>query len=266
VLGHRATGEEWSRELALKAARSLMQRVLPSGVIQVIGPLDDAGYRGRVIVDTLPNLRLLWWADAEGLHGAAEIARSHLDASLGALFREDGSTFHACRFEDDGTVSERGTINGYSRDSTWARGQAWAIHGLVSAFRATGDPDVLGAFEHSAGWFLDRLPPDSIPPWDFDAARGPKDASSGAIVASALLELPDWRDDGLGLLTALVEHCLNPGDEDGLLLHCCYRYPVRKALDAATAWGDFFFLDALLHAAAPERRLDPLGPAPARTA
>jgi unsaturated chondroitin disaccharide hydrolase len=258
VLGYRATGDERFRELGLGAAASLMQRVTPAGVIQVIGALDDPGYKGRVIVDTLPNLLLLWWADAEGLDGAAVSASSHVTASLQALFRPDGSTFHACRFANDGTVTELGTINGYSRESTWARGQAWAIHGLVSAFQATGDPELLAAAEHSAGWFVERLPGDGIPPWDFDAPRGPKDASAGAIVASALLDLPGRRDDALALLGALVDRCLNRSDADGLLLHCCYRYPVRKALDSATAWGDFFFVDALMHAVGPELRLDPL--------
>ena len=258
VLGYLATGDEAFRELGLEAASSLIERVTPAGVIQAIGSLDDPGYRGRVIVDTLPNLLLLWWAEREGLEGAASVASAHVNASLRALFREDGSTFHACRFEDDGTVSELGTINGYSRDSTWARGQAWAIRGLVSAFRATGDPELLAAAERSAGWFVERLPGDGIAPWDFDAPRGPEDASAGAIVASALFDLPGRRDDGIALLGALVDRCLNRGDEDGLLLHCCYRYPVRKALDSATVWGDFFFLDALLHAVEPESRLDPL--------
>ena len=47
--------------------------------------------------------------------------------------------------------------------------------------------------------------------------------------------------------------------EDGLLAHCCYRYPLGLGLDCATVWGDFFLLDALVQAAEPERRLDPLG-------
>src|SRR5437763_6435680 len=59
VLGYLATGDEAFRELGLQAASSLMQRVLPSGVIQVIVALDDPGSRGRVIVDTRPNLLLL---------------------------------------------------------------------------------------------------------------------------------------------------------------------------------------------------------------
>jgi unsaturated chondroitin disaccharide hydrolase len=151
---------------------------------------------------------------------------------------------------------ERGTINGYGPHSTWARGQAWAMHGLASAHRATGD--YREEAERAAGWFLDRLPEDAIPPWDFDAPPGgPLDASAGAIAASALLEL-GREEEARSLLGALVATCLNRGDGDGLLLHCCYRQPIGHGLDCATVWGDFFLLEALTRIERPERRPDPL--------
>jgi unsaturated chondroitin disaccharide hydrolase len=257
VLGHLATGEPGYRELALRAAASLAERALPSGVIQVIGGLDDPEWRGRSIVDTWPNLMLLWWAEREGLAEAGRAARAHLAATLDAFLRPDGSTFHAGRFADDGTVLERGTVNGFAADSTWARGQAWAVHGLASASRATGDSELRAAAERAARWFLDQLPADGVPPWDFDAPAGPKDASAGAIVASALLDL-GHEDEALRLLETLVATCLNRSEGDGLLLHCCYRHPVGLGLDCATVWGDFFLLDALVHAVEPATRPDPL--------
>jgi unsaturated chondroitin disaccharide hydrolase len=225
------------RELALRAAATLVERALPSGVIQVIGALDDPAWRGRTIVDTWPNLRLLWWAEQEGFAEAGAAARAHLEATLDALLRPDGSTFHAARIADDGSVLERGTVNGYADDSTWARGQAWAIHGLASA----GYRDEA---ERATRWFLGHLPEDGIPPWDFDR-EAPKDSSSAAIAASALLGL-GWDDDARRLLEALAAHCLNRGEGDGILLHCAYRPARGVALDCASVWGDFFFLDALL--------------------
>jgi unsaturated chondroitin disaccharide hydrolase len=257
VLGYLATGEARYRELGLRAAGSLVERALPSGVIQVIGALTDPAWRGRSIVDTWPNLMLLWWAEREGLPEAGVAARAHLDATLDAFLRPDGSTFHAVRFADDGSVLEQGTINGHGRDSTWARGQAWAVQGLAAAARATGDPELRAAAERAAGWFLDHLPADLVPPWDFDAPPGAKDASAAAIVASALFDLR--KDEAMRLLEALLATCLNGGEADGLLLHCCYRHAIGLGLDSATAWGDFFLLDALVHAAAPELRPDPLG-------
>ena len=261
VIGHLVTGEPGYRDLGLRAAGSLARRALPSGAIQVVGALDDPLWLGRVIVDTLPNLMLLWWAERLGLDEAGAIARAHVHASLRAFVRPDGSTFHAARFADDGTVVERGTINGLGPGSTWARGQAWAVHGLVSASRATGDAGIRSAAERTARLFLDRMAGDPVPPWDFRAPAGaPRDASAAAIVASALLDLgdEDCRARALGLLEALATHCLDRGPDDGILGHCCYRFNAGEGLDAATAWGDFFLLDALAHAVAPATRPDPL--------
>jgi unsaturated chondroitin disaccharide hydrolase len=255
VLGLAATGDDCYRVLGLRAAASLVRRSLPNGVIQVIGALDDPSCRGRTIVDTWPNLLLLWWAERQGMAGAADAAVAHLEATLPALLREDGSTFHAARLADDRAVLERGTINGYADGSTWARGQAWAMHGLASAHRATGA--YREEAERTARWFLDHLPNGLVPPWDFDAPPGgPLDASAGAIAASGLLEL-GWVEEARRLVDALVATCLNPGDGDGVLLHCCYRQPIGHGLDCATVWGDFFLLDALERIEAPARRLDP---------
>jgi len=255
VLGLAATGDDCYRVLGLRAAASLVRRSLPSGVIQVIGALDDPSCRGRTIVDTWPNLLLLWWAERQGMAGAADAAAAHLEATLPALLREDGSTFHAARLADDRAVLGQGTINGYADGSTWARGQAWAMHGLASAHRATGA--YREEAERTARWFLDHLPDGLVPPWDFDAPPGgPLDASAGAIAASALLEL-GWAEEARRLVDALVATCLNPGDGDGVLLHCCYRQPIGHGLDCATVWGDFFLLDALERIEAPARRLDP---------
>ena len=252
MLGLLATGESCHRILGLRAAASLVRRALPSGVIQVIGSLDDPEHRGRTIVDTWPNLLLLWWAERQGMAEAGDAARAHLDATIPALLRPDGSTFHAARIADDGALLERGTINGHADGSTWARGQAWAIHGLVSAHRATGA--YRNEAELAAGWFLDRV--HGVPPWDFDAPPdGPADASAAAIAAAALFDL-GLADEARRLLGALE---LNDGGTDGMLLHCSYRVRRGHGLDCATVWGDFFVLDALVQAEAPERRLDPLG-------
>jgi unsaturated chondroitin disaccharide hydrolase len=223
-----------AEELRRRAAGTLARRALPCGVIQVSGALDDPAWRGWTIVDTWPNLRLLCTT------GADAAARAHLEATLDVLLRPDGSTFHAARFADNGSVLERGTINGAADDSTWARGQAWAVLGLVGA----GYRDEA---ERAARWFLDHLPADGIPPWDF-STHEPKDASASAIAASALYEL-GWEDAAGRLLDPLVARCLNRGETDGILLHCAYRPKQGIGLDCASAWGDFFFLDALLKGA-----------------
>ncbi len=257
VLGYRATGDPWFRDVGLRAARTLAKRLLPAGVIQVLGALDDPEWRGRTIVDTMPNLTLLWWAEREGLAEAGAVARSHARVAAEACFREDGSTYHGVRFADDGSVVDRYTIQGYASESTWTRGQAWAVLGFADAWRATGEAGMREPAERAGEYFLGRLPRGLVPPWDFDAPPGgPKDASAGAIAAAGLLRLGDER--ARPLLEALTERCLNRGGEDGLLLESCWHYPRGLGVRGATAWGDFFLLDALAHAVRPERRLDAL--------
>ena len=254
VLGYRATGDAWFRDVGLRAARTLGGRLLPAGVIQALGDLDDPEWRGRTIVDTMPNLALLWWAEREGLAEAGAVARSHARRTAEAYFREDGSTYHGVRFAEDGPVVDRYTIQGYAAESTWTRGQAWAVLGFADAWRATGEAWARELAERAGDTFLRRLSANLVPPWDFDAPPGgPNDASAGAIAAAGLLRLGDGR--ARPLLEALTEQCLNRGNEDGLLLESCWHYPRGRGVRGATAWGDFFLLDALAHAVRPERRL-----------
>jgi unsaturated chondroitin disaccharide hydrolase len=93
---------------------------------------------------------------------------------------------------ETGEVLEKGTFQGYSDESTWARGQAWALYGYTMMFRETGDSTYLQQAIHIADYIIQRLPSDFVPYWDFDdpgIPDEPKDASAAAITASALLEL-----------------------------------------------------------------------------
>jgi unsaturated chondroitin disaccharide hydrolase len=269
VLGHRVTGDPAYRDLGLRAAKTLCGRLHPAGVLQAWGALDDPRASGRSIVDTMANLPLLWWAESQGDERAGEVARMHARRTAEAFVRDDGSTYHAVRFAGDGTVLERGTIQGLADESTWSRGQAWALHGFADVWRATREAWALEVAERTAGAFLRRLPESGIPPWDFDDPAGaPTDASAAAIAAAGLLSLADahpdgadpWRGHALSLLDALLARYVSRGTEDGLLLHCCYHVPLGEGVDGATSWGDFFLLDALVHAAAPARWPDPLAP------
>ena len=153
-----ATGDDCHRVLGLRAAASLVERALPSGVIQVIGALDDPEHRGRTIVDTWPNLLLLWWAERQGMAEAGDAAARTSTPPCRRSSAPDGSTFHAARIADDGTVLERGTINGSADDSTWARGPGVGDPRARSAHRATGA--YRDEAERAARWFLDHLPDD----------------------------------------------------------------------------------------------------------
>jgi unsaturated chondroitin disaccharide hydrolase len=152
-----------------------------------------------VCIDNLMNLELLFAAyEMNGCQPAQrpwfDHALTHARSSIARHLRADGGSYHVVKhFEsggDIGGIERKSTRQGYGDETTWSRGQAWAIYGLTAAYRhARRDPgtdasDLLAAAEAVADHFLDHLPDtyaadpynhragDLVPPCDFDAALG----------------------------------------------------------------------------------------------
>jgi unsaturated chondroitin disaccharide hydrolase len=82
------------------------------------------------------------------------------------------------------------THQGISPDSTWARGQAWAVYGFAYTGAALRDRDLVAVSERTAGYVADHLPAGRVPPFDYDAPPGaPVDTSAGVITAAGLFRL-----------------------------------------------------------------------------
>lgn len=256
------SGDERAHALALRAARDLLARFRPrGGYIQAWGPVGDPDEGGRIIVDCLMNLPLLFWASEQTGDGAfALAARAHAERSLDHLLRPDGSTAHTFFFDQaSGAPLGARTHQGYADDSLWARGQAWAIYGFALAAEWTGEERFRQGAELAALRMAAELPPDRVPLWDLrlppEAPRY-RDSSAGAIAAAGLLRLarlrgdrPDDRFAALAgeLLDALIARCYerDPASQ-GLLRHGCLHAPKGWAVDNALILGDYFFLEALL--------------------
>jgi unsaturated chondroitin disaccharide hydrolase len=167
---------------------------------------------------------------------------------------------------DTGAVLEQGQSSGYSADSTWARGQAWAILGFAAAYRQEPEPVFLTAARAASDWYLDHLPPDLVPYWDFgDPAipEAPRDSSAAAIAASGLLDLalldpdPERRERYEAAARATLSSLMSKGyaslgANPAVLLHGTYLWRAGIT-DRGLAYGDAFFLEALLRL----RRLAP---------
>ncbi|GKT41482.1 unsaturated rhamnogalacturonyl hydrolase YesR [Colletotrichum spaethianum] len=177
-----------------------------------------------VIIDSMCNLDLLYYAashtgetylwDAATKH-ARTLIKSNLRSEkdprglvLGKLY----STIHVINFDPkNGEIKERRTGQGYAAESTWARGQAWAILGYSQTFLWTGDDEFLDVARGLAEYFILRLEtsPKSVefpvegesrtkgryvPLWDFDAPIENedfplRDSSAGVIAANGMLVL-----------------------------------------------------------------------------
>jgi len=247
VRGWSITQDPYYRDIALEAAESLLTRYRPRG--QYIRAWDH-GPDGRAIIDTSMNLSLLFWADR------ADIATSVADTILREHLRSDGSTYHVVDFDPQtGQVIRRGTHQGWSEESCWSRGQAWAIYGLTRTYGWTREQRFLSAAQAAADYFLRRLPPSWIPPWDFDApAGGPADTSAAAIAASGLLDLArtvgGYGNAALEILQAL-SGCLADSQSQGILLHGAGNVPQSDAVDESLIYGDYYFVEALCKALHP---------------
>lgn len=266
VSAYRLTGNEEAKTTALKAADHLLSRYFPkAGIIQAWGNLDDPNQRGRIIIDCLMNLPLLYWAaEVTGDEKYKQAAHSHAVKSLNFIVREDASTHHTYYFDTETGEPRFGkTHQGYSDDSAWARGQAWGVYGFPLSYRYTKDGDMLDGGIKVVNYFLNRSPEDLVAYWDLcftDGSGQPRDSSASAIAVCGLFELVKGLDDGeqrqyytnaaFTILQSLYENYSTANDEasDALLLHGIYNVNSNSGVDEANLWGDYFYFEALVRA------------------
>ncbi|MEX1211370.1 MAG: T9SS type A sorting domain-containing protein [Balneolaceae bacterium] len=208
-----------------------------------------------VIIDNMMNLELLLeagsWSPVFDTY--REIALVHGETTRQHHLREDGSHVHIVDFSESGQAQWKGTIQGYGPESTWARGQAWGIYGFATLFRYGGRAADLQSACEMAGWFLDHLPPEGVPFYDFEDPDIPhvtRDASAAAIAASALLELyghtgeARWLEGAERILLALggPDHLSRDPRQNALLVRST-RW--RGDPERGIIYGDYYFLEAL---------------------
>ena len=255
------------RDMALAAARSLAARFNPFGLF--IRAWNDrpedtessrAPRRGKAIIDTMMNLHLLWWASREsGNEMFAEIAHSHARTTRRHFFRDDGSLYHTFDFHPStGKPLGGRTHQGYSDESCWSRGQAWALYGYALAYSWTRSQEYLEAATVLADYWLKHCPEHGIPPWDFDAPddRSP-DTSAAAIAVCGLQELAryvdapqgaTYRDLAVRALTSLAAGFLQPERYMGLLSGGVSNMPAGSGVGVSLVYGDYFCLEGFLRA------------------
>ena len=182
--GYRLTGDTTYRSVILQAAKSLQTRFRPvAGIIQSwdtkFGWQAERGWDCPVIIDNMMNLELLF--EATRLSGDSvfhKIAVSHADRTLKEQFKADGSCYHVVDYATGtGQVRSRQTAQGYSDESVWSRGQAWAVYGYTLCYRYTHDSRYLHQAMNTFRMMKNHpsMPQDLIPYWDMDAPDIPNE-------------------------------------------------------------------------------------------
>jgi unsaturated chondroitin disaccharide hydrolase len=248
-------------EDVVTAARSLATRYSPT--VHAIKSWDTQGdddKRGTwpftVIIDTTMNLALL--DRAASLPGGdptwKDIATQHALTASRTNMRPDGSTAHVAVFDPNtGAFLKRDTWQGASPDSTWSRGQGWAIHGFAAQARAANNPELRAAAVKAADWWLAHTSPGNrVPPWDFSKPTEERDTSAAAVAASGLLDLADqvggadgarYRQAAGETLDELATKDVAPAGP-ALLAHATGGKPQDDEVDVGIVYADYYFLEA----------------------
>ncbi|WP_068619855.1 glycoside hydrolase family 88 protein [Paenibacillus tuaregi] len=260
--------DEAARQLTLQAAGVLLRRWRePGGYIQAWGPEGDPVEGGRIIIDCLLNLPLLYWAGEQtGDSRYQEAAVLQTEKTRRYLVRGDDSSYHTFFFDPKtGEPIGGSTHQGYTNGSTWTRGQAWGVYGFALSYRYTGESAFLETSKRMAHYFLKHLPDDQVVYWDFNVPveesgiGSYRDSSASAIVCAGLQELlaclpEDDLDRAyferalMNKMTSLINN-YSTADEpeaEGLLRRGSYHVRGGISPDDYVIWGDYFYLEALM--------------------
>lgn len=263
--GYRLVGDPSYKDIMLIGAESLISRYNPLiGCIRSWDSHKDK-WQFPVIIDNMMNLEFLFWAaKASGDNKYRDICISHADKTMANHFRDDYSSYHVVSYDTiTGQAEKKHTHQGYAHETAWARGQAWGLYGYVLMYRETKDAKYLEQAKHIANFMLDHpnLPADKIPYWDFNAPDIPnalRDASAGAITASALIELSGYVDAALAKKYLDVaetqirtlsspEYFAEKGTNGNFILkHGVGHMPNKSEVDVPLTYGDYYYIEALL--------------------
>lgn len=261
VAAYKLTGNVEAKNTALLAAKHLVSRYCEKGkFIQAWGNVgEEDSY--RLIIDCMLNIPLLYWAaEVTGDASYDEMAFNHFNTTADNIIRSNGSTYHTFYFDKETGAPKCGaTHQGFSDDSTWSRGQAWGIYGLMLTHMYKKNRKAEELFVPVANYYLNRLPDDYVAYWDLYFTEGsePRDSSSAAISACGLLEAAEvLNDEGQRatylsaanhIMNSLIDNYLTKDipESNGLLLHATYSKPHNGGVDECNIWGDYFYMEAL---------------------
>lgn len=238
---------------------------------------DKTVWNYPVIIDNMMNLELLCYVSKlTGDDKYKNVAINHALNTMKNHFREDFSTYHVVDYDPEtGAVLHKQTNQGYADNSTWSRGQAWAIYGFTMMYKETKDERFLETAQKAADYFINNsnLPENKIPYWDFNVNQAGykpdwdydkrkssvilRDASAASIVASALLELSTYSgakaetyfNTAERILKSLSgdEYLAKPGTNSGFILkHSVGSFPHNSEVDVPLIYADYYFLEALM--------------------
>ena len=248
------------KQIMLAAATTLAKRYQPNiGLLS--SDWDDEYFENSipVVSDIMMNLELLLWAAENGGDKKwAEYAKTHALKTYQDFVRKDHSSYHIVRYnKNSGQIINKGTLQGDGNESTWSRGHAWMVYGMVVMYRYTKDPTFLNYAQTLADYFISQLPENGIAMWDFNSPILQPDVSASAIFVSALIEMSDYIKEKKErqriiqqyhiILNSLISkpYFIEDTNKAPILDKSVHYYTKPSAIDVPASFADYYFLEAI---------------------
>ncbi len=254
-INYRLTGNKKAKSRAMYMAAALASRYnLATGVIRAF---PEERRERMVIIDSMMNIPLLYWASRETNDPRFSlIAQSHADTCMKNHMRADGSVYHILDY-DIRTGECLGPVKGQGTgiDSAWTRGQAWAIYGYALSYIHTGKEEYLDVAKRVANYFIACVSRTGwVSQYDFrqDYDCPDVDTSAAAIAACGFIEIAKhvsenekatYLDAAIKIVKALTEqHCNWSHDEDSILQNVAEH---AKSMEKPIVFGEYYYIEAL---------------------
>lgn len=258
-VNYRLFGGKKSRLRATYAADILASRYNPDGRFIRSWNGDN---RGWVIIDSMMNIPLLYWASEEYDDPRFKaVALSHAETVMKNHIRPDGTSHHIVKLDEGtGEFIEAYGGQGYELGSSWTRGQAWALYGFVLSYIHTGRQEFLDTAKRVAHSFIANAAVcDWVIPIDFRQPEEPRfiDTTAAAIAACGLIEIAKSVKEheqklyllpAVNLLKKLDESFCDYGTEEQSVLQMgseAYRIEQPEKMHMPIIYGDYFFTEAI---------------------
>lgn len=263
--GYRLTQNPQYKEVMITGANSLATRFNEKVGALRSWDFNKDKWQFPVIIDNMMNLEFFTvvsrLTDEDRFN---RMAVAHADKTMKYHFRPDYSCYHVISYDTiSGLPHIKQTHQGYADESSWARGQAWALYGFTMMYKETGRKEYLEQANKVAAFIMNHpnMPEDRIPYWDFDMPEipnTPRDASAAAIMASAFIDLSQMNKDDFGKscltmaeeqlcsLTSLAYLAEKGTNCNFALMHSTGHFPNNSEVDVPLSYADYYYVEALM--------------------
>jgi unsaturated chondroitin disaccharide hydrolase len=251
------TGDAAKNQVVIEAGKTLALRFQSKGRY-----LRSFVSQDSLFIDIMMNVGIIFYAAQQTQDASLlRVATEHCLTTRRYLVRGDSSTSHEGLFDTrTGEFLKQTTHQGWRHDSSWARGQTWALYGFTTAYQFTKDERFLDTAQRCADFYIDRTPNHGIPPNDWEEPNPTEkyESSAAAVAAAGLLELAKatnqaaratrYRNYAFTILDTLLHPEFlayeTPGWE-GVVKHGIYHERKKLGINESVMWGEYYFLSAL---------------------